>query len=133
VASICSTECSWLLRLSRVCFQSKIHFLITKCTHLVVSAHISLQVRHVTKVCEGEKQSQLLSITSPLWISRRIRLVVHFRDTFLPFLCCGTSCFTNDFSSQFQKEPVSYFKKYFRNFPVYWLTRGSRDRYRSLK
>jgi len=44
-----------------------------------VSAHISLQLKHLTQVCEGEKQSQLLSTTSPLWFWRRIRLVVHFR------------------------------------------------------
>jgi len=90
VASVCSTECSLLLRRSRACFQSQIPFLIRKCAHLVVSAHISLQVRHLTQVCEGEKQSQLLSTTSPLWFWRRIRLVVHFRDKFLSFLCCGT-------------------------------------------
>jgi len=116
VASVCSIECSWLLRRSRACFQSKIPFLITKCTHLVISAHISLQVRHLTKVCEGEKQSQLLSTTSLSWIWRRIRLVVHFRDKFLPFLCYGTSCFNKVFASQRQKEPVSYFNKYSRNF-----------------
>jgi len=116
VASICSIECSWLLRCSRACFQSKIAFLIRKCAHLVVSAHISLQVKHSTQVCEGEKQSQLLSATSPLWFWRRIRLVVHFRDKFLSFLCCGTSCFQNDFSPQCQKEPVSYFSQYSRIF-----------------
>jgi len=36
-----------------------------------------------------KKQSQLLSSTSPVWYWRRIRLV-HFRDMFLSFLCCGT-------------------------------------------
>ena len=112
VASICSIESWWLLRRSRACFQSKISFLIMKCAHLVVSAHNSLQVKHLTQVCEGEKQSQLLSTTSPLWFWRRIRLGVHFRDKFLCFLCCGTSCLKNDFSSQCQKEPVSYFNQY---------------------
>jgi len=28
---------------------------------------ISLQVKPLTQVCEGEKQSQILSTTSPLW------------------------------------------------------------------
>ena len=46
MASICSIECSWLLRRSRAGFQSKISFLIRKCAHFVVSAHISLQVKH---------------------------------------------------------------------------------------
>ena len=84
--------------------------------HFVAMVHINLQVKHSTQVCEGEKQSQLLSTTSPLWFRRRIRLVVHFRDKFLSFLCCGTSCFQNDFSSQCQKEPVSYFNQYSRIF-----------------
>jgi len=48
--------------------------------------------------CEGQKQSHFLSTTSALWFWRRIRFVVHFRDEFLSFLCCGTSCFTNNFS-----------------------------------
>ena len=69
---------------------------------------ISLQVIYLTQVCEGEKQSQFLSITSLLWFWRRIRLVVHFRDKFLSFLCCGTSCFKNDFSSQCQKETIGW-------------------------
>ena len=34
-----------------------------------------------THLCEGEKQSQLLSTTSPLWILATI--VVHFRDKFV--------------------------------------------------
>jgi len=70
---------------------------LRKCAHLVVSAQISLQVKHLTQVCQGEKQSQHLSTTSPLWLWRRLRLVVHFRYTFLSFLCCGISCFKNDF------------------------------------
>ena len=128
MAFICSIDCSWLLRRSRACFQSKIPFLTRKCAHLVVPAHISLQVKHLAQVCEGEKQSQLLSTSSPLWFWRRIGLV-HFRDKFLPFLCCGTSCFKNDFSSQCQKESVSYFNQYSAFFSVYWLTRGLRDQY----
>ena len=74
------------------------------------------KVKHLTQACEREKQSQLLSITSPLWFRRRIRLVVHFCDKFLSFLYYGTSCFKNDFSSQCQKELVSYFNQYFRIF-----------------
>jgi len=54
-------ECPLLLRRSRACFQSKTPFLIRKCTHLVVSAHINLEVKHLTQVCEGEKQSHLVS------------------------------------------------------------------------
>jgi len=106
VASLCSIECSCLLRRSRACFQSKIPFLTRRCAHLVISAHISLQVRHLTQVCEGEKRSQLLSSTSPLW--SWITLVVHFRDKFLSFLCYETSCFKNDVSSQCQKEPIGW-------------------------
>jgi len=45
----------------------------------------------LTQVCEGEKQSQLLSTTLSLLFWRRIKLVVHFREEFLSFLCCGTS------------------------------------------
>ena len=52
-----------------------------------------------------KKQSQLLSTTSPLWFWQRIKLVVRFCDK--SFLCYGTSCFKNDFSSQCQKEHIS--------------------------
>jgi len=83
------------------------------CAYFVVSAHISLQVKQQTQVCEGEKQSQLLSATSLLWFWRRIRLVAHLRDEFLSFLCCGTSWFERSFSSQCQREPASFFNKYF--------------------
>ena len=38
------------------------------------------------QVCEGQKQSQLLSTTLPLWFWRRIRLVVHIRDKFPSFV-----------------------------------------------
>jgi len=103
VASLCFIECSWLLRRSRACFQSQIPFLMRKCAHLVVSAHISLQVKHLTQACEGGKQSQLLSTTSPLWFWRRTKLVVHFRDKFLSFLCCGTSRLKNDFHHNIKK------------------------------
>jgi len=103
VTSICFTECSWRLRRLRACFQSKIPFLSRKCEQLVVSAYISQHVKHLTQACEGEKQSQLLSITSPLWFWRRLKLVIHFCDKFLSFLCCGISCFKNNFSSQCQK------------------------------
>jgi len=43
-------------------------------------------------------------------------LVVHFRDKFLCFWFCGASCFKNEFSSQCQKEPVSYANQYSRIF-----------------
>ena len=59
-----------------------------------------------------KKQSQLLSTTSRLWFWRRIKLVAHFCDKFLSFLCYETSCFKTDFSSQCQKKPVSYFNQY---------------------
>jgi len=78
-----------------------------KCADFVISAHISLQVKQSTQVCGGEKQSQLLSTTSALWFWRRIRFVVAFRDKFLFFLCCETSCFKNNFS---------FFNQYFRIF-----------------
>ena len=133
MASKCSIECSWLLGRSRACFQSKIPFIIRKCAHLVVSAHISLQVKYLTQVCEREKQSHLVSTTSPLWFWRRIRLVVYFRDKFLSFLCCVTSCFKNDFSSQCQKEPVSYFNQHSRIFSGILAGQWARDRYRRLQ
>jgi len=41
---------------------------------LVESPLISVQVKHLTQVCEGEKLSQLLSTTSSLWFWRRITL-----------------------------------------------------------
>jgi len=97
------------------------------CTFSRIRAHQSTS-ETLTQVYEGEKQSQLLSTASPLWFWWRIRHVVHFHDKFLSFLCCGTSYFKNDISLQCQKEPVSYFNWYSRIFPVYWLTRGPRDR-----
>jgi len=36
-----------------------------------IRAHQST-MKHLTQVCEGEKQSQLLSTTSPLWFWRWI-------------------------------------------------------------
>ena len=114
VKSLCSTDCSRLLRRSKPCCQSKIPLLVRKCAHLVVSSYISLQVRHLTHVCEGEKQSQFLSTTSQLCFRRRIGLVVHFCDMFLSFLCCSTTCFKNEFSSQSQKKLVSHFNQYSR-------------------
>jgi len=44
------------------------------------------------------------------------KLVVHFRDKLLSFLCCGTSRFNNDFLSQCQREPVSFSSQYSRIF-----------------
>jgi len=98
-----------------------------------LSAHISLQIKHLTQAYEGEKQSQLLSTTSPSWFWRRMRLVVQFRDKLLSFPCRWTSCFIKDFSSQRRKEPVSYFNQYYRIFPAYWLARRPRDRYHCLQ
>jgi len=57
--------------------------------------------------CSGFPIATLLSTTSALWFWRRIRFVVHFRDEFLSFLCCETSCFKNNFS---------FFNQYFRIF-----------------
>jgi len=42
----------------------------------------------------------------------------------MSFLCCGTSCFKNDFSSQCQKEPVSYINQY--SCILYGLLAGQR-------
>jgi len=94
-----------------------------------VSAHISLQVKHLTQVCEGEKQIQLLSTTSPLWFWRRIGLVVHFRDKFLSFLCCGTSCLKNDSHHNVKKNLFHISTNVTAFFPVYWLAKGPGDRY----
>jgi len=75
------------------------------------------QSTNETQVCEGQKQSQLLSTTSPLWFWRRIRLVVHILDKFLYFLCCGTSCFKNDFHHNVKRNCFSFqpvFPHFFR-------------------
>jgi len=72
------TEIKRCETLWRACFQLQIPILIRKYAHLVVSAHISIQVQHLKQVCEGEKQSQLLPTTSLLWFLRRISLVVPF-------------------------------------------------------
>jgi len=101
-----------------------IPFLIRKCAHLVIFAHKSLQVKHLTQVCEGEKQSQLLPITLPLWFWRRIRLVVHFRYKFLSFLCCETSCFKMTFHHNVKKNLFHISTNHPAFLPVYWLTRG---------
>jgi len=52
-------------------------------------------VEHLTQVCEGEKQSQLLSTTAPLRFWQRIRHIRYISVTSLSFPCCGTSCFKN--------------------------------------
>jgi len=49
----------------------------------------------------------------PWWVS----------DEFLSFLCCGSTWYKNNFSSQFQREPVSFFNQLSCIFLVYWLTR----------
>jgi len=69
-----------------------------------------------TQVCEAQKQSQLLSTTSPLWLWQRIRLVTHIPDKFLSFLCCGTSCFKNDFITV-SKRTCFIFQPIFPHFP----------------
>jgi len=81
---------------------------------MLTFGRIRAQSTSETQVFDGEKQSHLLSITSPLWFWQRLRLVVHLRGKFLSFLCCGTSCFKNDFTSQSRKEPVLYFNQYSR-------------------
>ena len=68
-----------------------------------IRAHQSTSETFNTSFCEGGKQSQLLSTTSPLWFWRRTKLVVHFRDKFLSFLCCGTSRLKNDFHHNIKK------------------------------
>ena len=100
---------------------------------LFLSAHTSLQLKHLTQVCEGEKQSQFLSTTSPLWFWRRIRLVVHFREKFLSFLCCGTSCLKNDFHDNVKKNLFHISTNIPGIFLVYWLARGTRGQYRCLQ
>ena len=90
-------------------------FLIRKCPHLVVSAHVSLQVLRLTHVCEGEKQSQLLSTTSPRWFWRMAanKTVVHSRNMFLSILRCGTSYFKKWFFITVSKRTCyPYFNKY---------------------
>jgi len=126
MASKCSTECSWLLRGSRACFQSKIPFIISKCAHLVVSAHISLQVKYLTQVCEGEKQSPLLSTTSPLWFWRRIRLVVHFRENFCLFCVVEHHVSKMTFHHNVKKNLFHISTNNPAFFPVYSLARPPR-------
>ena len=111
--SICSSECSWLLRRLRACFQSKIPFLIRKCAHCSrIRAHQSKSETFNT--CLSRRKTKPASVKYCVWFWRWIRLVIHFRDKFLYFLYCGTSCFKNDFSLQCQKEPVSHFNQYSR-------------------
>ena len=94
MASLCFVDCSWLLSVPPIAdsFSSK-----EMRTFSLIHAHQSIR-ETINTVCEGEKQSQLLSTTSALWFWRRIRFAVHFRDEFLSFLCCGKSCFKNNFS-----------------------------------
>ena len=134
MASICYIECSWLLRRSRACFQSQNPFLIRKCAHLVVLAHISQQVKHLTQVCEGEKQSQLLSATSPLWFWR-IRLVLWYisATSFCLFCFVEHHVLKVTFHHNVKKNLFHISTNIPAFFPVYWLDRGPRDRYRCLQ
>jgi len=66
-----------------------------------------------------EKQSQLLSTTSPLWFWRRIRLVVHFREKFLSFLCCGMSCSKKRIFITMSKRTCFIFQSIFLHFFQY--------------
>jgi len=65
--------------------------------------------------CEGQKQSQLLSNTLPLWFWRWIKLAVHFRDQLLSILCCGTTWFENNFHHN-DKENLCHFSCHFSIF-----------------
>jgi len=41
---------------------NRIPILISKCAHLVASAHINLQVKYLTQVCEKEKQNKFFQL-----------------------------------------------------------------------
>jgi len=113
VASICSTECSWLLRCPRACFQWQISFLIRKCAHSVVSAHISLQAKHLTSFWKKKAKPASINYFAIVVLATN-KTCGTFPWKFLSFLCCRTSCFESDFSSQCQRESVSYLKQYSR-------------------
>ena len=57
----------------------------------------------------------------------------YFRDKFLSFLCCGTSCFNNDFHHNVKKNLFHVSTNILAFVPVYWLARGPRDRYCCLQ
>ena len=83
--------------------------------------------KFVSLVCEGKKQTQLLSTASMLWFWRWKRLMVHFRDKFLFFLCCGTSWFKNNFC--FHHHVTENLFHFSTNIPAFltvrWLTRDN--------
>jgi len=93
VTSLCSIDCSWLLSVHPVTdsFSNK------KMHTFSIHAHQS--------TCETVSTSLWRRKTKPasfndlgLWFWRSIKFVVHFRDEFLSFLCCGTPCLKNNFS-----------------------------------
>jgi len=133
VVSTCFIECSWFLRRSRACFQSNIPFLTRKCAHLVVSAHISIQVKHLAQVCEGKKQSQLHSTTSPLWFWQQIQLVVHFSEKFLSFCVVEHHVLKMTFHHNVRKNLFDISTNISAFLWVHWLARRPRDRYPCLQ
>jgi len=138
VASVCSTGCSWLLRRSTASFQPNIHSFSDNemRTFSRIRAHQSTsETFNLTHVCEGEKQSQLLSITSPLWFWRRIRLVVHFRYKFLLFCVVEHHVLKTfvAFHHNVKNNLFHFSTNIPAMFPVYWLVRGTGDRYCCLQ
>jgi len=109
VASICSFDCSWLLRRSRACFQSQNPFFNKEmCTFCRIRAHQSTSETMFVKEKNKASFYQLLrrcgsGDEQDLWC---ISI-----DEFLSFLCCGASW--HNFSSHCQREPVSFFNQYF--------------------
>ena len=92
------------------CFSDK-----EMCTFSRIRAHQSTSYTFNTSLWRRKaKPASVNFFAFVVW--RRIRFVVHFHDKFLSFLCWGTSCFKNGFSSQCHKEPVSYFNQYSRIF-----------------
>ena len=90
--------------------------------------NISLQVKHLTQVCERGKQNQLLSTTSSLWFWRWTRLVVHFRDKFLSFWVVEHHVLKMTFHNSVKKNLFHIWTNLPTSIPVYWLARGNRDR-----
>jgi len=131
MATICSIECSWLFRRSRACFQSQIPFQIRKCAHLVLSAHISLQVntslrRRKTKPAASVNYFPIVALATnktcgalPWQVSVFSVLWNIMFQKWLFITISKRTCFT--------------FQPIFPHFPVCWLTRGPRDRYRCLQ
>ena len=81
-----------------------------------IGAHQSTSETFNTSLWRRKTKPASVSYFAIVVLANKTCVVVHFRDKFLSFLFCGTSCFKSDFSSQCQKEPLSHFNQYSRIF-----------------